>query len=152
MLMMRKLCRSYETFTACMDPIKLKCDMWVDIVFKILDNTVSVWCDQGNLKELNKHADCLAKIGIKEKALPCIVAYKRDLMRPVGNKANVCQGAVNCVDCILKPVSSTCGVEAARWQHKPYIHLLKPMFDVIGCSISDADNSINGSNGGRAEL
>ena len=40
------------------------------------------------------------------------------------------RGGVNCVDCTLKPVSSGCGVEAARHRlHKLHIRLMKLIFE-----------------------
>ena len=40
------------------------------------------------------------------------------------------------VNCIMTPISSNCGDDAARYTRSMLVHFLKPSLDLIDCDIS----------------
>ncbi|KAI0242272.1 hypothetical protein LSAT2_014262 [Lamellibrachia satsuma] len=62
---LKKLCRLYDDFGVCMNPIKSTCNDSAKDLYEGIDNRLGYTCKKENVDEYAKHASCFTKTEVK---------------------------------------------------------------------------------------
>ncbi|KAI0209088.1 hypothetical protein LSAT2_006243 [Lamellibrachia satsuma] len=137
---MQSVCRKYNQFERCLDSLESECGQEQLLGLQNVASGLKFVCE--SLDDYLKHAACFTKMNMVETEKTCSATFKSNSQAAKGSKTRLCQNMDDLVNCLVKPVSSNCGEDAARYLRRMLVHFAKPSLDLIDCDISAATSRV----------